>query len=74
MMQNARINSPKLKPLLIPKQISKQTISHINELMVDKKKYGHIIINLCNLLTSKMSKTWHFIFATVDTLKQILLL
>jgi hypothetical protein len=32
MMQNARINSPKLKPLLVPKQISKQTISRINEL------------------------------------------
>jgi hypothetical protein len=24
----------------------------------------------CNLITSKMGKTWHFIFATVDTLKQ----
>jgi hypothetical protein len=24
----------------------------------------------CNLKTSKMGKTWHFIFATVDTLKQ----
>jgi hypothetical protein len=28
----------------------------------------------CNLLTSKMGKTWHFIFATVDTLKQTLFL
>jgi hypothetical protein len=63
MMQNARINSPKLKPLLVPEQISEHTISRINELMVDKKKYRHIIINLCNLLTSKMGKTWHFIFA-----------
>jgi hypothetical protein len=27
-----------------------------------------------NLLTSKMGKTWHFIFATVDTLKQTLLI
>jgi hypothetical protein len=27
----------------------------------------------CNLKTSKMGKTWHFIFATVDTLKQNLL-
>jgi hypothetical protein len=24
----------------------------------------------CNLKTFKMGKTWHFIFATVDTLKQ----
>jgi hypothetical protein len=28
----------------------------------------------CNLLTSKMGKTWHFIFATVGTLKQNFLL
>jgi hypothetical protein len=28
----------------------------------------------CNLLTSKMGKTWHFIFATVDTLKQTFLI
>jgi hypothetical protein len=28
----------------------------------------------CNLITSKMGKTWHFIFATVDTLKQNFLL
>jgi hypothetical protein len=28
----------------------------------------------CNLLTPKMGKTWQFIFATVDTLKQTLLL
>jgi hypothetical protein len=27
-----------------------------------------------NLKTSKMGKTWHFIFATVDTLKQTFLL
>jgi hypothetical protein len=24
----------------------------------------------CNLITSKMDKTWHFIFSKVDTLKQ----
>jgi hypothetical protein len=28
----------------------------------------------CNLSTSKMGKTWHFIFNTVDTLKQTFLL
>jgi hypothetical protein len=28
----------------------------------------------CNLLASKLDKTWHFIFATVYTLKQTLLL
>jgi hypothetical protein len=28
----------------------------------------------CNLITSKMGKTWHFIFPTVDTLKQTFLL
>jgi hypothetical protein len=27
-------------------------------------------INICNLSTSKMGKTWHFIFATVDTLQK----
>jgi hypothetical protein len=28
----------------------------------------------CNLLTTKMGKTWHFSFATVDKLKQTFLL
>jgi hypothetical protein len=28
----------------------------------------------CNLIASKIGKTWHFIFATVDTLKQTFLL
>jgi hypothetical protein len=28
----------------------------------------------CNLLTFEMGKTWHFIFAAVDTLKQTLFL
>jgi hypothetical protein len=28
----------------------------------------------CNLLTSKMGKTWYFIFPTVDTLKQTFLI
>jgi hypothetical protein len=28
----------------------------------------------CNLSTSRMGKTWHFIFNTVDTLKQTFLL
>jgi hypothetical protein len=30
--------------------------------------------NYCNLITSKMGKTWHFIFDTVDTLKQTFLI
>jgi hypothetical protein len=47
MMQNACINSPKLKPLLVLEQVSESTISCINELMIDKRKYGHCIINLC---------------------------
>jgi hypothetical protein len=33
------------------------------QILVTQNKY-------CNLITSKMGKTWHFIFATVDTLKQ----
>jgi hypothetical protein len=53
MMQNARINSPKLKLLLVLEQVSELTISYINELMVDKKKYGHSIINLCMFLSCK---------------------
>jgi hypothetical protein len=31
-------------------------------------------INICNLATSKMGKTWHFIFSTVDKLKQTFLI
>ena len=40
MIQNARINSPKLKPLLVLEQISEWIISCINELMVDKRNTG----------------------------------
>jgi hypothetical protein len=32
------------------------------------------LIKYCNLKTFKMGKTWHFIFATVETLKQTFLL
>jgi hypothetical protein len=32
------------------------------------------LINFCNLKSSKMDKTWHFIFATVETLKKTFLI
>jgi hypothetical protein len=44
---------------------------------MQKKNAAQILASpnkYCNLLTSKMGKTWHFIFATVDTLKQFFLL
>jgi hypothetical protein len=39
-----------------------------------QRKFKQIEINYCNLKTPKVGKTWNFIFATVDTLKQPFLL
>jgi hypothetical protein len=47
MMQKCKYQLPKLNLLLILEQVSEKTISCISELMVDKIKYEHSIINLC---------------------------
>jgi hypothetical protein len=42
-----------------------QVLKSVVQISASRNKY-------CNVKTPKMGKTWHFIFATVDTLKKIL--
>jgi predicted secreted protein len=69
-----QVDDEKLQ-IILKEQVHRSYIKNIkNRAPKSAAQISATPINICNLSTSKMGKTWQFIFATVDTLKQTLFL